>query len=179
MKGHVFQCCNKGSNKNQFTKTVEALHEYIAKKITYPGDMWNLTNELKEPEVEKPDEMTEQELKDDHFKRAVWTRQVTNYVNRCDQLKQNMRAVATVIMAQCSEAMKAKLRSSTDFKERYDKADCVWLLTTIRSTMLKFEGHQYRYMALRDALAAISNHRQGDNTLTVYRDELANLVEEA
>jgi hypothetical protein len=38
MNGHVFQCFSEGSNKNEFTKTVKVLHEYIAKKLMYPSD---------------------------------------------------------------------------------------------------------------------------------------------
>jgi hypothetical protein len=158
-------------------KTVEALHEYIAKKIRYPGDMWSLTTELTEPKVPKPDRVTEQDLEDDHFLKAVWTKEVSSYVTRREQLKQNMRAVSAVILGQCSEAMKAKLKSNSDFKERYAKADCVWLLVTIRATMLKFEGHQYIFLGLQDALTAICNHRQGDNDLTTYRAELESLVQ--
>jgi len=39
MNSHVFQCFNKCEDKKQFLKTVEALGEYIAKKLKYPGDM--------------------------------------------------------------------------------------------------------------------------------------------
>ena len=99
MNGHVFQCFNEGSDKNEFTKTVEALHEYIAKKLTYPGDMWNLTMELTEPVVPEPDKITEKEMEDDPFKKAVWTKEVSSYVVvRREQLKQNMRAVSAVIL---------------------------------------------------------------------------------
>ena len=179
MNGHVFQCPNEGGLKNEFKKTVEALHEYISKKITYPGDMWNLTMELKEPEVVAPDStMTEVELASaDPFKKAVWAKQVINYVTRTEQLEHNKRAVFAVIMGQCSDAMKAKVRAHADFRAKNSKGDCVWLLTTIRATMLKFETHQYLVVALRDAHAAISSHRQGDNDLTTYRNELENLVE--
>jgi hypothetical protein len=39
MNGHVFQCFNECEDKKQFSKTVEALGEYIAKRLKYPGDM--------------------------------------------------------------------------------------------------------------------------------------------
>ena len=177
MNGHVFQCFNEGSDKNEFTKTVEALHEYIAKKLTYPGDLWSLTTELTEPKVPEPARVSEKDLEDDHFLKAVWTKEVSSYVTRCEQLKQNMRAVSAVVLGQCSDAMKAKLKAHTEFKEQYTKADCVWLLITIRATKLKFEGHQYIFLGLQDALTAICNHRQGDNNLTTYRAELENLVQ--
>jgi hypothetical protein len=96
MNGHVFQCFNEGSDKNEFAKTVEALSEYIAKKITYPGDMWNLTNDLTEPVVPQPDRITEDEMLDNPFKKAVFAKEISSYVVRREQLKQNMRAVSAV-----------------------------------------------------------------------------------
>jgi hypothetical protein len=39
MNGHVFQCFNECEEKKHFSKTVEALGEYSAKKLKCPGDM--------------------------------------------------------------------------------------------------------------------------------------------
>jgi len=57
VNGHVFQCFNKCEDKKQFSKTVEALGEYIAKKLKYPGDMAFLTKDFVRPEVPKPTEL--------------------------------------------------------------------------------------------------------------------------
>ena len=46
MNGHVFQCFNECEDKKHFSKTVEALGEYIAKKLKYPGHMASLTKKL-------------------------------------------------------------------------------------------------------------------------------------
>jgi hypothetical protein len=54
MHGHVFQCFNECDNKKQFSKTVEAVGEYIAKKLKYPGDMDSLTKDLTLPTIPEP-----------------------------------------------------------------------------------------------------------------------------
>ena len=51
MNGHVFECFHEGAKQNQFTKTIEALGEYIAKNMKNPGDLLSLTKELKAPVV--------------------------------------------------------------------------------------------------------------------------------
>jgi len=44
VNGHVFQCFNECEDKKQFSKTVEALREYVdSKKLKYTGDMASLT----------------------------------------------------------------------------------------------------------------------------------------
>ncbi len=97
------------------------------------------------------------------------------YIVRREQLQKNMQAVSAVIMGQCSDAMKAKLKAHPEFKEWHTKANCVWLLTTIWATMLKFEGYQYIFLGLQVALTAICNHRQGDNNLFL-QSQVGNLV---
>ena len=57
MNGHVFQCFNECEDKKHFSKTVEALGEYIAKKLKYPGDMVSLTKDFVKPEIVKPKEL--------------------------------------------------------------------------------------------------------------------------
>ena len=62
MNGHVFQCFNECEDKKQFSKTVEALGEYIAKKLKYPGDMASLTKDFVRPEIPKPTELQVSEM---------------------------------------------------------------------------------------------------------------------
>jgi hypothetical protein len=54
MNGHVFEFFNKCEDKKQFSKTVEALREYIAKELKYPGDMASLTKDFVRPEIRRP-----------------------------------------------------------------------------------------------------------------------------
>jgi len=57
MNGHVFQCFNECNDKKQFSKTVEAVGEYIAKKLKDPGDMDSLTKDLTLPTIPEPEEL--------------------------------------------------------------------------------------------------------------------------
>ena len=54
MNGHVFEFFNKCEDKKQFSKTVEALREYIAKELKYPGDMASLTKDFVRPKMISP-----------------------------------------------------------------------------------------------------------------------------
>ena len=77
MNGHVFQCFNKCEDKKQFSKTVEALGEYIAKKPNYPGDMASLTKDFVRPEIPKPTELEVSETK--RLVIAIWEKKVSAY----------------------------------------------------------------------------------------------------
>jgi hypothetical protein len=62
MNGHVFQCFNECNDKKLFSKTVEAVGEYIAKKLKYPGNMDSLTNDLTLPTIPEPEELIQRRL---------------------------------------------------------------------------------------------------------------------
>jgi hypothetical protein len=70
MHGHVFQCFNESDASNQFTRTVEALGEYIARTMKNSGDMTSLTEDLKLPTIPEPGEPSSDTTSE--FKKEVW-----------------------------------------------------------------------------------------------------------
>jgi hypothetical protein len=64
--------------------------------------------------------------------------EIKAYVNRLGVLRGNMAAIFAVALGQCSKAMKAKLKSLSDFETRSKKNDCHWLLKDILSITLQF-----------------------------------------
>ena len=88
MNGHVFQCFNECEDKKHFSKTVEALGEYIAKKLKYPGDMVFLTKDFVKPEIPKPTELEVSET--NRLVIAIWEKKVSAYCTRTDYLNSNI-----------------------------------------------------------------------------------------
>jgi hypothetical protein len=114
MNGHIFECFQEGTQKqSQFTKSLEALGEYIAKNVKNPGDMMSITDELKVPSVPIPKNLTKEET-EDPLVFTLWKESVTEYSKRKGVIQQNLKAVFTVIWGQCSESMKDKIKSLDD-----------------------------------------------------------------
>ena len=149
MNGHLFQCFDECSAKNEFARTVQALGEYVVKNLKQPGDMVSLTKSLTLPTIEVPDDLADDE--ESKFLIKVWEQQVTNYTNRLDLLKSNLRVVYTVIWGQCTEAMQFKLKTVPKFTEMDTACNCVWLLMEIKSVMQQFEGQRALHLALDEA----------------------------
>ncbi|KAL7577099.1 hypothetical protein ACA910_019703 [Epithemia clementina (nom. ined.)] len=108
MNGHVFQCFNETSDKKQFSKTVEALGEYVAKNMKFPGDLSPLLKDLKAPTLAMPADISDADAKN-RLKKTIWDKQVAPYFSRLDYLETNLKATYAVIWGQCSDSMKAKL----------------------------------------------------------------------
>jgi len=176
MNGHVFQCSNETIDKNQFNKTLEALEQYIAKNVKYPGDMISLTKELTKPKITEPLELDPNEKSG--LVKALWNRQVDSYYMRSGHIESNLKAIHTIVWAQCSKAMRAKLKSLPDFDTKDGEGDSVWLLKSIRATIMHFETETYVQVSLTDAWISYYNYRQGpDMTLATYVEEFRTLVE--
>ena len=176
MNRNVFQCFNENESKNQFNKTVEALGEYVAKSMKYAGDMMPLTKQLILPTIDEPEDLDSN--KTSKLKIALWERKVAGYSVRLDHLESNLKAAYAVIWGQCSEAMKAKLKSLPDFTKHDKDSDCIWLLKEIKGIMLRFEGQRYIFLSLYDAHHAYYHYRQGpDISLSKYLEDFQSLVD--
>ena len=91
MHGHVFHRFSESDSSNQFSKTVEALGEYIAKTMKNSGDMTALTEDLTLPTIPEPGEPTTGDTSE--FKKKVWRTKVKNYVAKSETLESNLKAV--------------------------------------------------------------------------------------
>ena len=167
MNGHVFQVFHECNDKRQFTRTLEALEEHFAKTFKHAGDMVVLTRDLKNPSVQEPADLPDEETS--RLKIAIFEKQVAAYVTRCEILKSNLQAAYAIIWGQCSEAMKAKLQGLEKYETSRLACDCAWLLTQIKGIRHKFEEKRYGYASLNDAYTNFYLHRQQpDEPLSDY-----------
>jgi hypothetical protein len=121
MHGHVFQCFNESDASNQFTRSVEALGEYIAKTMKNSGDLTSLTKDLILPMIPEPGKPSSEPGKPSsepgepssdstsEFRKEVWRTRVKSYVSRYEILESNLKAVYAVVWGQCSTTMRTKV----------------------------------------------------------------------
>ena len=81
MKRNVFQGYWKSSNKQQFTKTLEALAGYISTHMDFPKDVTYIYRKLTKEDVNEPADLNETELKSETNK-LIWKTNVQKYVRR-------------------------------------------------------------------------------------------------
>ncbi|KAL7572189.1 hypothetical protein ACA910_005537 [Epithemia clementina (nom. ined.)] len=177
MNGKVFQCYNKSLDKKQFARTLEALGEYTAKNMEYPGDLGPIFKTLSVPTITAPAELTAEDKKS-KLKCTIWEKQVATYCKRLDIQDSNMKALHAVIWGQCSAALKAKLTSLDDFEAKHTAADCIWLLKEIKGIMFSFESQRYVVSSLDSARVTLWTCQQGpEETLADYLHHFRTNVE--
>ena len=144
MKGNVFQCYGESPDKQQFTKTIEALEGYINKNMDFPKDVASICKKMELTDIREPGDPTEEESKS-ATKRLIWKTSVQTYMRRVEAQEKNCQSIHAVMWGQCSTAMKNKLQSLSKFEKMNDKYDCVWLLKEIKAIKLRFEGTRYMF----------------------------------
>jgi hypothetical protein len=93
-------------------------------------------------------------------------------------LAENVKTVYSLIWGQCTDVMRQKIASHSDYETIEDVSDAIGLLKTIKSIMFNFQGQIYRPQALRDAKRRFYNLFQDRHmTCQAYLHKFQNSVE--
>jgi hypothetical protein len=158
MNSNVFECYDEQTDRRQYTKTVEALKEYAKKNLKYAADLAPLfAPDLKLPTLEKP---TKPGVGSDETDLAIWTEDVRDHAKRKRVLRDNLAAIQAVVWGQCSEAMKAKVKSLDGYETSAMDDDCEWLLKNIKAVTMQFDAKHNGFVSMLDATAGFVNCRQ-------------------
>jgi hypothetical protein len=88
-----------------------------------------------------------------------------------------VKAVFAVIWGQCSESLKDKVKSTSEYETKLTDGDCVWFLTKIKAIILQFEDQTILFISLSDAnLSFASFHQSAEMTLITYKTEYENRI---
>ena len=101
----------------------------------------------------------------------IWSKQESLY-------RQNKSSMFSIVLGQCSEAMRAKLESETDYKAISTSIDVIKLLKLIRNVAFAYESKRYPFLAVHTAIKTLYNNYQktytGSNS---YMESFQNLVQ--
>ena len=176
MKGHVFQPRNVSKNANQYHDTVEVLRQYVAKEYETGRELMALflTAPTQPVVTEPPDDPTPMGRADDGTPKLttrdnkIFDLPIKQYLEREDQLKDDLHSLIYVILGQCDKAITAKLESLDGYATQAAQGNCLWLLQHVRATMNQFDLGQYPYVTLFQARRRLYNLSQGRKTVTEY-----------
>ena len=165
MKGHVFQPSNVSKNANQYHDTVEVLRQYVAKEYETGRELMTLflTSPTQPVITEPPDNPTPTGRAGDGTPKLttrdnkIFYLLVKRYLERKDQLKDDLHSLFYVILGQCNKVITAKLESLDGYATQVAQGNCLWLLQHVRATMNQFDSGQYPYVALFQAHRCLYN----------------------
>ena len=176
MKGHVIQPRHVSKNANQYHDTMEVLRQYVAKEYETGRELMTLflPTPIQPAVAEPPDDptltglTTEGAPKLTARDKKTFELSIKRYLEREDQLKDDMHSLFYVILGQCDKTIIAKLESVGEYTTQATQGNCLWLLQHVRATMNQFDSGQYPYVAIFQARRHFYNLSQGQKTVTEY-----------
>jgi hypothetical protein len=86
--------------------------------------------------------------------------------------------VYTLILGQCTQVLKDKLKEDSDWIDILEKNNGIWLYELIENYVQKQTELQYKYMAIQEEIRGVLNFMQSmEMKLNLYYEKLANRVE--
>ena len=119
-----------------YKTSIRLISGYVARKYDNGDDIKMILNELKMPTSEKPvalDSMAEGVDKD------IYLEEVKTYVKEKCVLTRSAKTLYPLVLGQCTESLRAKMKGKEDRKKIYDKIKSGELLKMIKEIAFKFD----------------------------------------
>ena len=171
MNGNVFECFDEQADRRQYAKTMEALEGYAKKHLRFPDDLSSIfADTMSTPTLLEPNDPITPATRTSEM---IWAEEVKEYVKRVRELRSSLATLHAVIWGQCSEAMKAKIKSHEDYCSRTEANDCVWILKQVKAVTQQFDSKRNGFISLLDARTRFLTCKQGNSqTCNEYLDTL-------
>ena len=176
LKGHLYDVAEPGKQVDQYTQTTKAIGEYVGR--VYGREMLQLVMHLKECAPKEPVYPTGNTITERD--KAVWGKQYDLYLKKQEQYDDYKAKVFTIVLGQCTKAMKNKVEGTTGFEVLAEAYDVVKLLTLIKSIAYGSNDRIYPSKQAAEALKQLMNAKQqkGESLVDYYK-RYVSIVEQA
>ena len=164
----------EGGTRKNYEDFIKNIRSHIMISWDGGSDLGYLMENMKEPELELPDELSESEKKS-MLKVRLWELKVVKYSNREDLLREGKKSLFALVMDGVSKIIRSKLLGMSKFKKSETAGDVVWLLESLEDIMMKFEKNKPNIVALDDQNERIARLRQGKEN--VGNDDFVKIVQ--
>lgn len=142
LSGYVYTY-DASTRADQYEKVTERIAEHLKDKCQFPDDLEKCLLSLKEPNTDewmpKPGKLTDEQKADPEMvemRKQIRTEEVKEYMLRKRMFKSDKSKAYTIVLGQCSPALKAKLKGQDTWEDIGSKSDVVMLLKSIKVWMM-------------------------------------------
>jgi hypothetical protein len=154
------ECFEEQVDRRQYSKTLQALNAYSRKTMEGAADLASLFDDTPTtPKLVEPNDMSATDMLSE-VKKLILQEKVKQFVQRLGFLESNIATLYSVIWGQCSDDMKARVKTHDEYKESTKKNNCVWLLGQIKAVTLQFDSKKDTVLCILHARRSFDNCRQ-------------------
>jgi hypothetical protein len=157
LSGYIYDRADPKQVADMYTNTMKEISEYVGRTYKYGGEMRQVMMKLGLPTWSIPEDIP---AGSSDGAKVIWKNRLTEYVKRELVLAEHDKTVYSLIWGQCTDVMRQKIASHSDYETTEDVSDAIGLLKTIESIMFNFQGQIYRPQASCDAKRRFYNLTQ-------------------
>ena len=179
LRKHVYDVTHGKASSDLFATTTREIAEYITRNFKGGGEFLQAMD---------PDTLAFETLVDpmtitlaaDASVQAVeaWKMSLRQYSDQIVQREEVSKQAFAVVLGQCSQTVRERIRASTSWRTVNDNSDLMGLLRLVRESLYTGATTRHPIHSLQEAEEALMSFRQGDNMSNhVYYEKFKGLVE--
>jgi hypothetical protein len=163
------------SGKDTFAKTTREIAEYVGREYDDAGEFRTGMVELRLPPLVRPAAPPDNSL----INVELWKIEIGDYQKQVVARRRNSAKVYSLILGQCSQALRNRLEASTTWAAINDGSDVIRLLQLVQTCMMQRQTRQYPLHSLWDAENHVFKFQQRNLANNEYYDKFKDLVANA
>ncbi len=182
--GVIFDCNNGNLQAQDYTKMMETVGDYCGSKFeSYGPDVKDCIRQLQKITIPPPAEPHNydsdgDELELTYTQEKQYEIEIKSYMSRKLRLDQNLKQLCTILLGQCTDAMKTKLKSLASWSMIEQNHDVLELIKAIKSIVYNFQSEKLPIESLGDAYRRFYLFYQKPGmTVNDYLDRFVDLTE--
>ena len=175
LKGYVYDCSTYKQTE-QFVETTDKIMTHVGSTYKNGGDIRRVVDKLEVPIFPRPNDIDLDAVT--ATEKAIWDGEIKAYLRRMETLQQNMGNLFSLVLGQCTKAMRTKLQADDDWEEISRDQSPIRLLKLIKNINYHFESTKHKAHALLEAYRRFYSQWQHRNMdLDDYFEQFNNHVE--
>jgi Reverse transcriptase (RNA-dependent DNA polymerase)/Zinc knuckle len=139
LKGHVFDCASD-TQSDQFTRTLKEVADYVGRTYKYGGAVRRAVESLEEQTFDLPPDPPDGAT---FGEQRLWEKAVDEVAKKQGLYEQNLMTLFALVWGQCSDALREKLRSKTEYERINTMQNGLELLRLMRTVAFNHESTKF------------------------------------
>jgi hypothetical protein len=176
LKGHVFDR-SSSQNADQFMRTQRAIAEFVGGTVLKHGggDMRRTVETLERKTFPLPPDPNANATRGEERR---FDQLVASIGKREDNYNENFRTLYTIVLSQCTEALREYLKTLPDYEDMSESLDGLALLNAIKVAAYNFQSHKYLPQAIYENMHQMSFGKQQEGMSNEqYLEKFQNVVD--
>ena len=174
LKGFIYDCLSSRM-ADMYVRTTLEIADYVGANYKHGGDIRQAILTLTPPVVAAPPDPVDQASATQMY---LWQQKCQAYVRREQTYISNVQQTFSIVLGQCTQAMKDRLNALPGFEQIERKSDAISLLREIKTISFDYESEKYPQLALIESLKRFYSMTQHPNmTNQQYLEKFKNCID--